>query len=341
MAVVAVLGVLPVVAGTGVASANPALCGMVVSQSTTLTSDVGPCDGTAIEVTANNVVLNLGGKRVLGVAGATGEGPGILVAGRTGVTVRNGTVRHFDAGVAIEGGSGNIVQGVTAKDNIGTGDYGDGIVVFFSHRNRILNNVADHNGPYGGIDIVGNADENVVEGNRVVNNNIPSGVAHPGAPQTQQDDGIRVEALGPNATPDRNVVRGNTVLANGLDGIAGFPNAKDNQILGNTVRDNGFLGNARRGDGIHVFGFAARNLVQGNTVQNNARHGIRVDPTPVIEPNVQNRILGNVVTGNGTDPGEGEDGYDLSDGNRFCDGNLWQGNQHVTEDPVAGVDCYN
>ena len=344
LAAVAVVGVVPLVAGTGVASANPALCGMVVSQSTTLTSDVGPCDGTAIEVTANNVVLNLNGRRVFGNSAERGEGPGILVAGRTGVTVRNGTVQHFDAGVAIEGGSANIVQGITAKDNIGVGDYGDGIVVFFSHRNRILNNVADHNGPYGGIDVVGNADDNVIEGNRVINNNVPSGDPHPGVPATQQDDGIRIEALGGNATPDRNVVRGNTILNSGLDGIAVFPGAKDNQLLGNTVHNNGFLGNARRGDGIHIFGFALRTIVQGNNVQSNAGHGIRIDATPSPDPTVQprNRIIGNTVINNGLAPLPEDFGFDLSDQNRFCDQDLWQGNVHNTEDVIAsGVDCYN
>ncbi len=36
----------------------------------------------------------------------------------TGVTVQNGTVSGFDAGVAIEGGSGNTIRAVTARDNM-------------------------------------------------------------------------------------------------------------------------------------------------------------------------------------------------------------------------------
>ena len=37
-------------------------------------------------------------------------GPAILVRGITGATVRNGTVQRFEAGVAIEGGSGNVIE---------------------------------------------------------------------------------------------------------------------------------------------------------------------------------------------------------------------------------------
>ncbi|MFP5316866.1 MAG: right-handed parallel beta-helix repeat-containing protein [Acidimicrobiia bacterium] len=335
---------LPVVAGAGVAGANPALCGMVVTQSTTLTSDVGPCTSTGIVVGASGVTLDLGGHRVFASPDAGDEGPGILVQGRTGVTIRNGTVQHFDAGIAIIGGSSNIIDGITAKDNIGNAftDFGDGIFVLNSSNNRILNSVADHNGPYDGIGLLGNSDGNLIENNRIINNTIINSRSHGGSEGTMEDDGIRLESTSRTVTPDRNVVRGNQILNNGLDGIAVFPNATDNQIMGNTINNNGYLGNVRRGDGVHIFAGAARTGVLGNTVRFNARHGIRIDPTPVFPPpNLQNRIQGNIATDNGVDPGEFDSGYDLSDGNRFCDGNVWQGNQHVTWDPVTGVDCYN
>ncbi len=346
LAVISILGVLPVLAGagSGVAGANPALCGMVVTQSTTLNSDVGPCDSTGIVVGANNIVLDLGGHRVFARDEVGGEGVGILLENRTGVTVRNGTVQYFDAGVSIEGGSGNTIFNIRALDNAGNAgtDYGDGIAVFASSRNRIANVTATGNGPYGGIDLIGNSDFNVIEGSTSSNNAVINSVTHHGGEGTMEDDGIRLEALGPNATPDNNVVRGNTVTGNGLDGIAVFPGAKDNQILGNTVHGNGLLGTARNGDGIHIFGFALRTLVQGNNVQFNARHGIRIDPTASLSVQPRHRILGNVSINNAVDPPvEVEDGYDVSDGNRFCDQDLWQGNQHVTEDPVPGIDCYN
>lgn len=346
LVVVTVLGVLPVVAGAGagVAGANPALCGMVVSSNTTLTSDVGPCDGTGIIVGANNIVLDLGGHRVFARDEVGGEGEGILLQGRSGVTVRNGTVQYFDAGVVILGGSGNTIFNVRALDNVGNAgtDYGDGIAVFSSSRNRIANVTALRNGPYGGIDLIANSDDNVIEGSTSSNNTIINSQVHHGGVGTMEDDGIRLEAFGLSNAPDRNVVRGNTVTGNGLDGIAVFPGALDNQILGNTVHGNGLLGTARNGDGIHIFAFARRTIVQGNNVQGNARHGIRIDATPSITVQPQNRILGNVSINNAVDPPvEVEDGYDLSDGNRFCDQNIWQGNQHVTEDPVAGIDCYN
>lgn len=346
VAVVSMLGVLPVVAGVGagVASANPALCGMVVTQSTTLTSDVGPCPGVGISVEASGITLDLGGYRVFARNEVGGEGAGIEIVGRTGVTVRNGTVQYFDAGIAVLGGGSHIFDRIHARDNIGNAstDFGDGIALFSSSNNRIMNSTIEHNGPYDGIGVIGNSDGNVIESNLIFNNTIINSRSHGGSEGTMEDDGIRLESASSTSTPDRNIVRNNQILSNGLDGIAVFLNAKDNQIVGNTINNNGYLGNVRRGDGVHLFGGAARTAILGNTVRFNARHGIRIDATPAFPPpNLQNRIQGNIVTNNGVDPGPFESGYDLSDGNRFCDGNVWQSNQHITWDPVPGVDCYN
>lgn len=62
---------------------------------------------------ADGVTLDPNGHRVFGTE-ALGDGAGILVQGRTGVTVTNGTVSLFDAGVAILGGSGNRVVARTS-----------------------------------------------------------------------------------------------------------------------------------------------------------------------------------------------------------------------------------
>lgn len=299
-------------------------CGTVITQSTTLTADVGPCSSDGLIVGADNITLDLGGFGVIGRANRTGDGVGIRLPGRTNVTVRNGRVINFDAGVAIEGGSSNTLTQLLVKDNIGTtkrGDFGDGIAVSSSSANTIVDNDVIHNGPYDGIGLFGPSSGNTIQDNVVSENNVP---------QTG-DDGIRIE--GPGA--QNNIVQGNTVTGNTLDGIAIFSDQgtgnlnTGNVIVGNTVSANGFgiLG-ARPGDGIRTFLRANGNTIQNNVVQDNAGSGILV-------PNgsLNNQILTNTSTGNArqTTPASGPR-FDLHDGNLTppCDANVWSGNVYGT-----------
>ncbi|HVL03075.1 MAG TPA: hypothetical protein VM386_01430, partial [Acidimicrobiales bacterium] len=97
MGVGTVLGlVLSLTALLGPASAAHVSCGDVITQNTTLDSDVGPCAGTGLIIGADGITLNLGGHRVFGTP-APGEGAGILLEDRQNVRIANGTVQHFDA----------------------------------------------------------------------------------------------------------------------------------------------------------------------------------------------------------------------------------------------------
>lgn len=323
---------------TSTAAAAPVGCGSVITANTTLTADVGPCNQGGLVIGADNITLDLGGHTVLGKP-RTGDGIGIAIPHHTGVTVRNGTVRFFDAGVAILHSDRNTVTGVTARDNIGPAknnrkaDFGDGIAINFSSDNTVSTNTVVNNGPFDGIGVVADtttpSSRNVITGNRVVNNDVPTSASGP-----NQDDGIRIE--GPNATG--NTVQGNTVLQNGLDGIAlfadqgsGFPNS-GNTVASNTVEGNGFhdFGH-RKGDGIVLFGApgsttvkgADSSTVQGNTVRGNAANGIRVASS-------SNTISSNVATGNAAFPATGV--FDLNDRNLTppCDANVWSGNTYGT-----------
>ncbi|HSH61086.1 MAG TPA: hypothetical protein VK988_15895, partial [Acidimicrobiales bacterium] len=119
-------------AGTPANAAATVTCGETITKNTTLTADVGPCAADGIIIGADNITLNLNGRRVFGNSdqGASGEFAAIRLAGRTGVTVtghpgksgKTGTVSGFEAGVVIDGGSANTVQNVTARDNIGRDD---------------------------------------------------------------------------------------------------------------------------------------------------------------------------------------------------------------------------
>lgn len=322
----------------GPAGAEDPACGQVIVADTTLHADVGPCRGPGVVVGADNVTLDLNGHRVFG-SGAVGEGAGILVSQRTGVTVRNGTVQLFDAGVAIVGGSGNTVMGIVARDNVGVSEgkssepahYGDGIAILSSTDNLVEGNAVIRNGPFSGIglyeaidsdhprEIGGPTSGNVVRGNTVLANNI---CRTPGG--SCDDDGIRLEP-GVQFT----LVEDNDVQGSGLDGVSMFRTADDNVVRGNRFEHNGHHRAAhRKGDGIRVF--SNRNVVEDNVSMHNAADGIGLafrTPSGVIRAATDNRILGNRTGFNGT--------FDLHDLNPGCDANVWSGNTYRTADPAC------
>ena len=111
-------------------------CGQEIKADTTLDGNLRCSEGPALIVTADNVVLDLGGFTITGDGAGSAGVPGILLRNVKGVTVRKGTVTGFGAGVAIAGGSKNVVENMTCQDNIGSteGDFGDGITpVSYTH----------------------------------------------------------------------------------------------------------------------------------------------------------------------------------------------------------------
>nr|MDQ6949594.1 right-handed parallel beta-helix repeat-containing protein [Actinomycetota bacterium] len=173
----------------GQASAGPIApsCGSTVVIGGTLTGPLscsGPNSGIIL---APGVNLDCNGYSIMGDPNVTGEGPGITLTARS--TVSNCTVRYFDAGIYIQpGAGGNRITTNTVEDNVGTGDYGDGIVLDTSSGNTISGNTVSRNGPFDGIGLVGKSSNNLIEFNTVTNNNVPNG--------GRQDDGIRIEGPG-------------------------------------------------------------------------------------------------------------------------------------------------
>src|SRR5262245_60824840 len=94
----------------------------------------------AIEIQANNVVIDLNGFKLAGNAGAASAAFGIHATGRQNITIRNGTIRGFRQGIVFEGGSsrGHLVEGIRADSNfeVGIQVNGTGCVI---QGNQILN----------------------------------------------------------------------------------------------------------------------------------------------------------------------------------------------------------
>ncbi|MBA3956730.1 MAG: right-handed parallel beta-helix repeat-containing protein, partial [Acidimicrobiia bacterium] len=235
------------VAGLGYASpaaADHVTCGTVLTEDTTLDGDVGPCSGGGIVIETDGITLDLNGHSVLGTPQQPGEGAGILLRQVEGVTVFNGTVAHFDGGVVVEGGTGNSIGRIIARDNVGRSSshptapatlYGDGIAVQSSTHNRIVENHTVGNGPFSGIGLyeLPDGDHPTTPGtpnsdNLVRSNVVEDNVACRPGPFCD-NDGIRIEpAVGPRNVIDRNVVTGN-----GLDGISLFGRTHENRVTNN------------------------------------------------------------------------------------------------------------
>jgi len=323
------------------ASAAVLTCGQTITQNTTLENDVGPCTNHGIIVGADGITFNLNGHRIFGTA-ASGDKAGVFLLNRTNVTVTNGTVSAFDIGVAIDGGSGNTVTGMTARDNIGGGGGsigGDGIAIMSSRGNRIIGNQTINNAPYSGIGLYSRRDgnhpgvpatarDNLISGNSVTGNIISRNRV---SPLNTDNDGIRVEN-----DAAFNTFTDNRVSGNGLDGIALFADTFDNVVRNNQVDGNGFYRTtARRGSGIIVFSRAARNVVENNLVTRNADSGIDIRPPVGVSVGaLNNRIVNNTAFGNSAlpfipSPVFGPS-FDLKDGNANCDANVWLANRYRT-----------
>src|SRR5215471_5882036 len=150
MAAFSVLLTTGLMAPLRASAAGAIACGSVITASTTLQADVGPCPADGLTIAASNITLDLGGHKVIGTFTQQGAMPptnvveaiGIHLAEASGVTVTHGTIFHFAVGVRLDGGSGNSVTHLNVHDNIGilpsdAADNGDGIALRASDHNLI------------------------------------------------------------------------------------------------------------------------------------------------------------------------------------------------------------
>lgn len=346
-ALVAVLAVsLNGAALVGTAAGDTADCGSVITQDITLSSDIGPCPGEGIIVTADNVIVDLNGHSITGDPGArtTSDRVGIELRQVTGVTVENGIVEGFDAGLAVMGGSDNTIRRITAQDNVNyrivTGrnsqpedivpdegpycEYGDGITLFNSDNNRLEDNVVVGNGPFAGISLVFDSDDNVVANNQVHDNDVlnetPSGEGTtcgstangpiPDPPpwccdahgRHSQGVGVRIE--GPGA--ENNVIDRNQIRRNGLAGVlvSGFhmefgSNNGYNLIRNNQISDTGLRVHDSEGDGTEAY------RSSGIQLHHSGPSFIHVSYGNVIEGNNSSRNFAAGIEITGPEPGSG------------------------------------
>ena len=320
----------------GTASATHIGCGTTITASTTLHSDIGPCSGDGIIIGANNITLNLNGHEIFGTPGpGDGNQAGIRLPFRSGVTITSGrgpqptgAVRDFDAGVFINGGSKNNVGNLIVRDNVGplTSEslLGDGIILFHSAMNRIINNTVLRNGYFDGIGVLGlGSNDNIIRGNTVEEN---MGISEEESPELSPDQNVPhyINAPGhgiivshfldqPLFTDEaiyHNHIQNNVVRQNDGSGISTVANLQA-AITGNVVEDNApqYYGNFFRlydpyppssvvgigvttGGGLGLQAMPTNVLVKNNVVNRNGLVGIHIHA-------MGNRIATNQVFDNG------------------------------------------
>ena len=184
----------------------------------------------SIVIAADGITLD-GAKHTLT---GDGTGNGVLVDGRTGVTIKNVVVENFNVGIFLDESNGNTLAGNLANSNSFTG-----IVLSDSDGNTLINNVANSNGQVG-ISVGGGSNGNTLTKNTANLNTLR---------------GILVGSSG-------NTLIGNVANSNVLTGIF-VESASGNTLTKNTANLNGE-------DGFHLEG---TNTIKGNTANSNGTFG--------------------------------------------------------------------
>ncbi|MHB8859141.1 MAG: right-handed parallel beta-helix repeat-containing protein [Thermoleophilia bacterium] len=257
-------------------------------------ADVSNYMGIAMDgiiVADNGITLDGNGHQLLGGGGANG----VTVSGRSGVTVKNLSMRFFNQGVYLNNSSGNTISGNIAGDA-----NQNGIYLAASSGNLISGNNASGN-YYNGIVLDAGSINNVVRDNTAV------GASSPGIYLYGANDN---DVVHNHIIPDPN---GNGFGFSGLT----LQNSSGNRISGNDIAGDGsFTGsgvtlvwsdnNAVAGNSVSfAFGGVSlqgsrNNLVSNNSIGSNA-YGVMLqsmDPTGATRTCTGNVIKGNMVSAN-------------------------------------------
>lgn len=260
----------------GQAAAAHVECGDVLTESTTLDSDLLSCPGNGVEIGASDIILNLAGHTIDGQP--TRDETSAVAGDADRVRIVDGTLRGFDGGISLTT-SDSVIRGVTAHGTFGgitlegdsnrvqgtdafgqiasIGVYGDGNEIL---RNRSVGDIL-HAGPYSEFAIALSGQGNVVTGNRI------SGARN----------SIRL-FYGDDTLISRNV------LSDGVFGI--LAGGDGTRITRNLVVDHG--GSTGYGFGISVDETATRAEVERNTANRNGTGIIVASPDTVVTRNIAN-----------------------------------------------------
>jgi parallel beta-helix repeat protein len=239
------LAVLLLFAFTGLVAPSKAksggglYCGAYVTHDVTLQHDIHGCVDGGIIVAKSGVTVDLNGHTINGL----GEGDGIAASGVSGVTIKNGSLVNFEAGLRLTGVQNSRVLDTRFSMNSDASAWVEG-----STGNKFLRNTMTDNGD-GGFRLVA-SNHNRIAGNRVAR---------------ASDSGVMMEEL----SSYNRLVRNEVVLAG--EGIK-VEGGTGNRVFRNTTSWNG-------GAGIEVAEDSLHTRINENQAHHNGGDGIFIEGT--------------------------------------------------------------
>ena len=259
----------------------------------TLTTNIAE----TIQIDDDGITLNGNGYIITG----SGTGSGVYLSFRSGVTIKNLTVKNFTDGIYYNNYPPDIGFENTLVDNNANSNYRSGIYFYYGGRNNLTNNTANLNLDSGivlertGHDtlLYNNASYNNGSGiylyqssnSMFIGNNASNNaygiMAYQSHENTLKNNILNTNSYGIYFRSGRNTFINNIANSNYCDGIFIFYYTFENNLTNNTANFN-------RGNGI-VLGFAdSNNTLLGNNASNNNNSGIYMAYS----------LGNNIVTGN-------------------------------------------
>jgi parallel beta-helix repeat protein len=248
-------------AGTvaGPAGAQAVGCGSVLTSDTTLSADIVDCSGDGLVIGASGITVDLDGHTVAATRNQGGAPDGVGIddsAGFDDVTVRNGTVEGFgQAAVRLTNADGARVEQLDTAGSLEAG-----VVVEGGSGNAVRGNDLRFPGQFG-IVVRGDADQTAIDRNRIENPGTAGIVLEAGcvtgttinantvtgALNDERDGGGII--VGRREAPVSGTrVTGNDVSRNYDRGIFVGAASSGTAVAGNTLTDNTFAGIENAGD---------------------------------------------------------------------------------------------
>ena len=345
------IGVITSISGGG----DPEPRSLTVTADTVLDDDLNE----GVVIGADEITLDCDGHTISGSGHA-----GVLLTGRTGVTVKDCHIVGFNHGFYLEGSSGNTIKRSSSTDtgyhafslnysddnrlagNVAVSPGHHGFVANASDRNTFKENVAEGGGLQGFHIVVG-SDNNVLRRNEAHGFGFGFGVTAGSGNRLVENEatGSTHGFLVASSTYET-VLRRNKAHYN-ANGFTLDPGSSDSRLVENVARNNetGFLLNGttenwlvrnesvrnEMGFSLHV---ASHNMLRGNEARRNGENGFQLGAS-----SQENDLIGNVARQNAGIGfwTSGDSSYNYYRENEACRNGAWDAAESTPSDNVGNL----
>jgi hypothetical protein len=312
----ALIAVVTFATVTASARASHVQCGDVITQDTTLDSDLLDCPSTGIAIGADGITLDLNGHTIDGLGSSAGGFGVVDTAGYDGVTVEHGTIQEFGLAAQFRSVTDSTFRGLTVKDVL------TGLDLSLANASRIADNHVS--ALSNAILIWDDSKKNVVAGNVITNsgNGVLTGPFSTSfaAPEFTSivSNVIAGNQYGVFASGLGITVERNSIYSNSEYGIWFLLAAGDGLVRRNDLAANG--------SGIALDASGRNMTIARNRIRGSVEYGLRVGPFASATS-----IERNVLSDNG------EDGIDVRAPNTLLTRNTANFNGELGIEAVPGV----